>query len=103
MYRFKTFNSRDCNGDIQSLEASVNAWIEADRPRIRLMSQTPLGNYILLSFVVEIISEIDDQPAMTITAIPEMYQDTLEDTPFDPNEPPITGDPKTLQDRKSVV
>jgi hypothetical protein len=94
MYRFKTFNSRDCNGDIQSLEASVNAWIAADRPRIRLMSQTPIGNHILLSFVFEVISEIDDQPAMTITAVPEVFQDTLEDSHLDPNEPPITGDPQ---------
>ncbi len=97
MYRFKTFNSRDCDDDIQSLEASVNAWIETERPRIRLMSQTPFGTHILLSFVFEVISEIDDQPAITITAVPEAYHDTLEDTPFDPNEPPITGDPKILQ------
>ncbi|HLW02097.1 MAG TPA: hypothetical protein VKT82_25815 [Ktedonobacterales bacterium] len=88
MYRFKTFRSGDCNGDIQLLEAKVNAWIEADHPRIRLMCQTPLGDEVLLSFAFEIISEVDDQPALSITAVPEVFQDTLEDTPLDPNEPP---------------
>lgn len=93
MYRFKTFHSGDCNGDFQLLEARVNAWIEAEHPRIRLMSQTPLDNQVLLSFVFEIISEVDDQPAISITAVPEVYQDTLEDTPLDPNElPPINGE-----------
>lgn len=92
MYQFKTFHSGDCNGDFQLLESRVNAWIAADHPRIRLMSQTPIANQILLSFVFEIISEVDDQPAISITAVPEIFQDTLEDTPLDPNEPPMTGD-----------
>jgi hypothetical protein len=52
------------------------------------MCQTPVGNEILLSFAFEIISEVDDQPAIAITAVPEVFQDTLEDTPLDPNEPP---------------
>ncbi len=88
MYRFKTFHSGDCNGDLQLLEARVNAWIEAEHPRIRLMSQTPIGNQVLISFVYEMISEVDDQPAISITAVPEVFQDTLDDTPLDPNEPP---------------
>lgn len=88
MYQFKTFYSGDCNGDYQLLESRVNAWIAEDHPRIRLMSQTPIANQILLSFVFEIISEVDDQPAISITAVPEVFQDTLEDTPLDPNEPP---------------
>ena len=93
MYRFKTFHSGDCNGDFQVLESRVNTWIEADHPRIRLMSQTVIDNQILLSFVFEIISEVDDQPAISITAVPEVFQDTLEDTPLDPNEPPpMNGD-----------
>jgi hypothetical protein len=88
MYRFKLFHSGDCNGDFQLLESRVNTWIEADHPRIRLMCQTPIANNILLSFVFEIISEVDDQPAISITAVPEVFRDTLEDTPLDPNEPP---------------
>lgn len=98
MYRFKTFHSGDCNGDFQLLESRVNAWIEVDHPRIRLMSQTPIDNQILLSFVFEIISEVDDQPAISITAVPEVFQDTLEDTPLDPNEPPpMNGDPDRVR------
>jgi hypothetical protein len=88
VYQFKTFHSGDCNGDFQLLESRVNAWIAEDHPRIRLMSQTPIANQILLSFVFEIISEVDDQPAISITAVPEVFQDTMEDTPLDPNEPP---------------
>src|SRR6185312_11517506 len=74
VYRFKIFHSGDCNGDIQLLEAKVNAWIEADRPRIRLMCQTPIGNEVLLSFAFEFISEVDDQPAISITAVPDVFQ-----------------------------
>jgi hypothetical protein len=93
MYRFKIFHSGDCSGDFHLLEARVNAWIEAERPRIRLMNQTPINNHILLSFVFEVISEVDDQPAISITAVPEVFQDRLEDTPLDPNEPPpINGE-----------
>lgn len=97
MYRFKTFNSRDCNDDFQTLEIKVNDWIEEDRPRIRMMCQTPVGNHILLSFVFEVVSEIEDQPAKAITAVPEVFQETLDDTPLDPNEPPVTGDLDIVQ------
>ncbi len=88
MYQFKTFHSGDCNGDFQLLESRVNAWIAEEHPRIRLMSQTPIANQILLSFVFEVISEVDDQPAISITAVPEVFKDKVEDTTLDPNEPP---------------
>jgi hypothetical protein len=94
VYHFKTFNSQDCDDDIQSFEARVNTWIEEERPRIRMMCQTPIGNHVLLSFVFEVISEADDQPAKAITTVPEVFQETLEDTYIDPNEPPVIGDPK---------
>lgn len=97
MYRFKTFHSGDCNGDIQSLEATVNAWMEATHPRIRLMCQTPIGNQILLSFVFEVVSVDEDQPAKAITAVPEVFQETLEDSTLDPDEPPMTGDLNLIQ------
>jgi hypothetical protein len=98
MYRFKTFHSGDCSGDFQALEARINAWIEADRPRIRLMSQTLLGDQVLLSFVFEYISEVDDQPAISITAAPESYQEGPEDTSLDSNDPPpISGERNKLQ------
>ena len=93
MYRFKAFDSRDGVGDIAALEAQVNAWIEHERPRIRLMSQTPVGNHILLSFVFEVATDIDDQLAKAATEVPEIFQENLEDAELDPSEPPpISGD-----------
>ncbi len=98
MYRFKTFDSRDSAGDLHSLEARVNAWMELDRPRIRLMCQTPIGNHVLLSFVFEVITEVEDQPAQAVTAVPDVFQETMEDTPLDPNEPPpIDGKKQLIQ------
>lgn len=98
MYRFKTFDSRDCTNDIQSLEASVNAWMEQEHPRIRLMCQTPVGDHVLLSFVFEVVAEIAEQPTKAVTAIPDVFEENLEDTTLDPNEPPpITGDINIIQ------
>jgi hypothetical protein len=88
LYRFKTFDSRDSADDLHSLEARVNAWMDRDRPRIRLMCQTPIGNHVVLSFVFEVVTEIEDQPAQSITAVPDVFQETMDDTPLDPNEPP---------------
>lgn len=92
MYRFKAFDSRDGAGDIESLETRVNIWIEQERPRIRLMCQTPVGNHIVLSFVFEVASDIEDQVAKMATAVPDVFQETLEDTPLDPEEPPPMHD-----------
>jgi hypothetical protein len=92
VYRFKTFDSRDSADDLRSLEARVNAWMELDRPRIRLMCQTPIGSHVVLSFVFEVVAEVEDQPAQSVTAIPDVFQETMEDTPLDPNEPlPLDG------------
>jgi hypothetical protein len=88
VYRFKLFDSRDSADNLHSLEARVNAWMERERPRIRLMCQTPIGSHILLSFVFEVVAEIADQPAQAVTAVPDVFQETMEDTPLDPNEPP---------------
>lgn len=93
MYRFKTFDSRDGVGDIAALEARVNTWIEHEHPRIRLMCQTPIANHILLSFVFEVATDIDDQIAKAATAVPDVFQETLEETELDPSEPPpINGE-----------
>ncbi len=98
MYRFKVFDSRDSAGDITSLEAKVNAWIEAERPRIRLMCQTSIGESVLLSFVFEVSSDLEDQVAKAATAVPEVFQDTLENTPLDPSEsPPLTDNSDVIQ------
>jgi hypothetical protein len=88
LYRFKTFDSRECADDLRALEARVNAWMDEERPRIRIMCQTPIDAHILVSFVFEVVVEVVEQPAKAITAIPDLLQDTLETPPFDQNEPP---------------
>ena len=88
MYRFKAFDSRDGVGDIAALEAQVNTWIEHEHPRIRLMCQTPVGNHILLSFVFEVATDIEDQLAKAATEVPDIFQENLEDAELDPSGPP---------------
>jgi hypothetical protein len=98
VYRFKAFDSRDGAGDIESLETRVNVWIEQERPRIRLMCQTPVGNHIVLSFVFEVASDIEDQVAKATTVVPDVFQETMEDTPLDPTDaPPMTDNSDTIQ------
>nr|BBH94874.1 hypothetical protein KTA_30730 [Thermogemmatispora argillosa] len=68
MYRYKGFDSAQCGDSISALEAAINAWMEAERPRIRHVCQSVLNNHILLSFVYEEMSELEQRlPAQAQT------------------------------------
>jgi hypothetical protein len=85
MFRYKGFDSAQVGGDVARLEAIVNEWMQAQRPRIRLVAQSPRGNQVLLSFVYEDGSDVARDQARA-AAVPEAFEATLEDLELDPDE-----------------
>jgi hypothetical protein len=63
VYKYKGFDSSECNDSMSALESMVNAWMEEERPRIRHMCQSMRGEHILLSFVYEDTRELEQRVA----------------------------------------
>ena len=63
MYRYKGFDSMQCEDDMSALEAIINAWMEIEHPRIRHVCQSMRGEHILLSFVYEVTREVEQRVA----------------------------------------
>ena len=63
MYRYKGFDSIQCEDDMSALEAMINAWMEIEHPRIRHVCQSMRGEHILLSFVYEVTREVEQRVA----------------------------------------
>lgn len=59
VYKFKGFDSAQCEDSMSALETVVNAWMEEEHPRIRQMCQSVRGEHILLSFVYEDARELE--------------------------------------------
>ena len=85
MFRYKGFDSAQVGGDLARLEAIVNEWMQVQRPRIRLLAQSPRGDQIFLSFVYEEGSDVERDRVST-AAVPEVFEATLEDLDLDPDE-----------------
>ena len=86
VYRFKGFDSAVCGDSMSALEAIVNAWIDAEHPRIRHVCQSMRGEHILLSFVYEETREqeqrVTTNTQASIPAFPRFFDDDLvEDQP----------------------
>ena len=81
MYRFKGFDSAQCGDSMPALEAMVNAWMEAEHPRIRHVCQNLRGNHILLSFVYEETRELEQRVAAqtSMSSIPRFFEDDFVD------------------------
>lgn len=78
---------------MQALEAAVNAWMEADRPRIRHMNQSIRDQHILLSFVYEEGRELEGRVAVQAQtgALPRFFdEEFLDDRPTNPHIPATT-------------
>ena len=94
MYKFKGFDSTDCGDSMSALEAMVNAWMEAEQPRIRQMCQTMRDEHILLSFVYEDTRELElrvaTQAQTGVTgSFPRFFDDEVagEERPTSPRIP----------------
>jgi hypothetical protein len=75
---------------MSALEAMVNAWMEAEHPRIRHVCQSVRDDHILLSFVYEEMRELEERlPATQTTgAFPRFYdEDFIEERPTSPRIP----------------
>ena len=66
---------------MSALETIVNAWMEAEQPRIRHVCQTLRGNHILLSFVYEETRELEQRIAAqaTMATMPRFFEDDFVD------------------------
>lgn len=91
LYRFKGFDSAECGDSMSALEAVVNAWMEEEHPRIRLVSQSMRGEHILLSFVYEDARALEQRVALqTQASYPSQRifdDDYLEERPTNPRIP----------------
>ena len=91
VYRFKGFDSARCGNSMAALEATVNAWMEEDHPRIRHVCQSMRGEHILLSFVYEDTREIEQRVAaqtQATGALPRFFDDEfVEERPTNPRIP----------------
>jgi hypothetical protein len=63
VYRYKGFDSTQCEDDMSALESMINAWMESEHPRIRHVCQSMRGEHILLSFVYEVTREVEQRVA----------------------------------------
>src|SRR5579883_1863473 len=97
VYRFKCFDSAECGDSMSALEAMINAWMEAERPRIRYMSQTMRGEHILLSFVFEESRELERRVSAQAQAspLPRFFDDDdfIDDRPSSAHLPSIQPPP----------
>jgi len=93
LYRFKAFDSADCDGALSTLEAAVNAWMEEEHPRIRHMCQSVRGEHIVVSFVYENSYELEQRISSQVHkgntgAFTRIFDnDALEDRPTNPRIP----------------
>ncbi len=78
MYRFKGFDSSNSGDSMHALEQLVNAWMEAEHPRIRHVCQSMRGDHILLSFVYEENRDLEQRLA---TQPRYFEEDFLDDRP----------------------
>ena len=79
---------------MSALEGMVNAWMEAEHPRIRQFCQTMRGDHILLSFVYEDVRELEQrvsahaQSATLPRFLDDVYADEHPTNPQIPITPP---------------
>lgn len=75
---------------MSALEAIINTWMEAERPRIRHVCQSMRGEHILLSFVYEETRELEQRASVQaqVSASPRFFEDDyIEERPTGPRIP----------------
>jgi hypothetical protein len=85
MLRFKSFSSAACHDDLIKLERLINDWLETAQPHIQHIAQSPLGEHLVLSFVFD-DAHAHVALAERAVAVPEVFEEELQDTELDPME-----------------
>ncbi len=93
MQRYKLFTSAVCDDDLAQFERLVDEWLVAERPQVQLLAQSALGTHVMLS-VLYLQNDPDAALASEETAVPEVFERTLEDADLDPNDAPDTTLPE---------
>ena len=83
--RFKAFSSASCGDDIGKLERMINDWLESAHPAVRHMAQSAFGAHLVVSFVYD-SGESRVAVAERAVAVPEIFEQDLQDTELDPME-----------------
>lgn len=83
MPQFKAF-ALAVVGELTTLEAEVNAWLERERPQILFFAQTHAGNGLALSFVYERSAQMSEAAASASTEVPAAFEQSLERVELDP-------------------
>jgi hypothetical protein len=93
MPRYKAFSSASDVTALARLEHEINEWMEREHPRILHMTQsasdtTRATGANLLNVIVSFVYDFNEVESLgtatAATAIPEVFERTLEDTPLDP-------------------
>ena len=95
MYRYKGFDSTQCEDDMSALESMINAWMELEHPRIRHVCQSMRGEHILLSFVYEVTREAEQRVATQsqTSLVSRYFEDDFVDERPTGSRIPITPPP----------
>jgi hypothetical protein len=85
MLRFKSFSSEACHDDVAKLERMVNDWLATAQPHIQHMAQSAFREHLVVSFVYD-DSHHRVATASHAVAIPEVFEEELQDAELDPAE-----------------
>ena len=85
MPRYKAFSSGTYGDGLMGLERAINDWLRDDQPRIYQTAQSPLGVHLVVSFLYEEMGSAEAAMAGA-TAVPEVFERTMEDTALDPGQ-----------------
>lgn len=79
---------------MSALEGMVNAWMEAEHPRVRHVCQCMRGEHILLSFVYEETRELEERVSVqTQATVPRFFDDEYAEERLTNPQMPITVPP----------
>jgi len=86
MYRFKVFASAEDHNDLRAFENRINVWLNEVDPVIHMMGQSAHERNIVVTFIYETSPTIERVTTME-TAVPEVFQEELDQTVLDPGRP----------------
>jgi hypothetical protein len=94
MYRFKVFASAEDHHDLHVFENRINVWLNETDPVIHLMGQSAHDRGVMVTFIYEISPALEEVAAAE-TAVPEVFQEELDQTILDPERSaPLPSQPE---------
>lgn len=85
MAHFRVFHGGASGGDPTALAAEVNAWLDAERPRILNFAQSAWDGVLVVSFVYELDVEETAAPLAEAAEVPRAFEQGLDEAELDPS------------------